>query len=431
MKKVLKLLIAGLLYMIMLPVQAQDTLVLSLDSAVSYALQHNKTLVNSKYAIDKTQQQYKETVAKGLPQVDASMDYNNFLGATASLEINPHAPPAVIEFNPTSSLKAGVNQLLFSGNYWVGLKLAKLAKKMSEEKYQKDELDVKEQTIQSYFTILASKQILQTLRENKKNAEIIYNQTENMAKAGLIEQTDAEKLSVMVTSVDNAVKSAERNLELAYNLVRFNLGLPGNQPLKLSDNLAKVEARLNIDLSSPFKIQNNVDYRLLSIQGEMAKKNIDMAKSNYLPTLVGFYSYTKKLIKPKFDMSPEHILGVKLSVPIFSSGDRKAKLNQAKIDLNINENTKALLTDRLTLQEKQLRYNYNNLVEQYLSQKENVKIAKNVLDQMNLKFQQGLVSSLDLTSANNDYLKAEIDFVTTKMKQLQAQLALRKLNNNL
>ncbi len=431
MKRILKLLITGILFWGAVQVQAQDTLVLSLDSAVSYALQHNKTLVNSKFAIDKSQQQYKETLSKGLPQVDASMDYNSFLGATASLELNPNVPPAIIEFNPTSSLKAGVNQLLFSGNYWVGLKLAKLAEKMSEEKYQKDELDVKEQTIQSYFSILASQQILKTLKENKKNAEIIYRQTENMAKAGLIEQTDADKLSVMVTSVDNAVKSAQRNLELAYNLLRFNLGLPSNQPVKLSNNLKEVEAYLRIDASSPFNVQNNIDYRLLSIQGEMAKKNIDMAKSNYLPVLVGYYSYTKKLIKPKFDMSPEHVLGVKLSVPIFSSGDRKSKLNQAKIDLNINENTKALLTDRLTLQEKQLRYNYNNLVEQYLSQKENVKIAKNVLDQMNLKFQQGVVSSLDLTSANNDYLKAEIDFVTTKMKLLQAELAIRKLNSNL
>ena len=419
MKRIIKILIIGFLIIGFVPVQAQDTLVLSLDNAISYAIEHNKTLVNSKYAIDKSVQKYKETLGQGLPQADASLDYSNFLGATASLEMNPNAPPVIIDFNPTSNFKAGVNQLLFSGNYIVALKLAKLSEKIMQESYQKDELNVKEQTIQSYFTILASEQILEKLKENKKNAQTIYKQTSNMAKAGLIEQTDADKLAVMVTSVNNAVKSAERNLELAYNLLRFNLGLASNQPVRLANTLKDVEKYLRIDAASPFNIQNNVDYRLLTIQGEMAEKTIDMAKANYLPTLVGFYSYTKKIKKPKFDMSPEHMLGLKLSIPIFSGGQRKSKLNQAKIDYNINKNT------------KELRYNYNNLVEQYLSQKENVKIAKNVLDQMNLKFKQGIVSSLDLTSANNDYLKAEIDFVTTKMKLLSAELALRKMNNNL
>jgi len=180
-----------------------------------------------------------------------------------------------------------------------------------------------------------------------------------------------------------------------------------------------------------FNIENNVDYKLVSLQGEIAKKSIDMAKASYLPSLVAFYSYTEKIKKPKFDMSPKHVLGLTLSVPIFAGGQRKSQLNQAKIDFDISENTKDLLTDQLTLQEKQLSYNYKNLVEQYLSQKENVVISKEVLDQMDLKFQQGIVSSLDLTTSNNDYLTAETDLTGTILKLLNAELELRKLKNKL
>ena len=130
-------------------------------------------------------------------------------------------------------------------------------------------------------------------------------------------------------------------------------------------------------------------------------------------------------------MTPKNILGFTLSIPIFSSGQRLSQLNQAKIDFNINENTKELLTQQLALQERQLRYNYNNLFEQFLNQKANIEIAKEVLDKMNLKYRQGIVSNLELTSANNDYLTAESNYTSIMLQLLNVELSLRKINNKL
>jgi len=431
MRQLLKIVLLVFLGLGAISLQAQEPLVLSMDSAVNYAINHNKTLTNSRFAVDKSNQQIKEAISKGLPQIDASLDYTNFLGAEASLQINPAAPPAIIEFNPTSNFKATASQLLFNGNYIVGVQIAKLAKSITEQSYQKDELNVKEQTIQAYYMILATEQILNTLRENLKNAQTLYEQTSNLANAGVIEQIDAKKLSVMLTSVDNAVKSTERQVELGYNLLRFNLGLDPDQQIMLSTSLDDIAKMIQLVPVDTFNIENNVDYKLISMQGEISNKSIDMAKASYLPSLVAFYSYTEKLKKPKFDMTPKNILGLTLSVPVFSGSMRRSQLNQAKIDYDMSNNTKDLLVDQLNLQEKQLRYNYDNLLEQYSSQKKNVQVAKEVLEQMNRKFQQGVASSLDLTSANNDYLTAETDLTGTLLQLLNAKLALRKLNNNL
>jgi outer membrane protein TolC len=423
----------SVLFLSVLSLQAQEPMKLSLDSAINYAVEHNKILINSRFAIDKSSQKIKESISQGLPQISASLDYNNFLGAEAELQLNPMAPPAIIEFNPTSSFKGSASQLIFNGNYIVGVQLSKLAKKITEQSYQKDELEVKYQTIQAYYMVLAMEQILIKLKENYKNAQDIYDNTNNLAKVGIIEQTEAKKLSVMVSSVGNAVKSTERQVELGYNLLRFQLGLESNQKIELITTLENISNQYNIltQVLDTFNIQNNIDYKLVSMQGEIAKKSINMAKASYLPSLVAFYSYTKQIKEPNFNMTPEHVLGLQLNVPIFAGGLRKSKLSQAKIDFDVSENTKDLITDQLTLQEKQLRYNYNNLLEQYFSQKENVEISKEVLDQMNLKMKQGVVSSLDVTSANNDYLKAVTDLTGTILKLLNAELELRKLNNNL
>lgn len=431
MRTIIKFFISILFCLSILSLKAQEPLVMSLDSAVNYAISHNKTLKNSRYAIDKSSQQIKEAISQGLPQIDASIDYTNYLGAEVSLQLSDAAPPAIIEFNPTSNFQASASQLIFNGNFIVGVQMAKLAKSITEQSYQKDELDVKEQTIQAYYTILASEQILNTLKENLKNTQLIYEQTLNLAEVGVIEQTEANKLSVMVTTVNNAVNSAERNLEMGFNLLRLNLGLNPNQEITLSTSLNEIATTIQLVTIDTFNIENNLDYKLISMQGEISYKSINMAKASYLPSLVAYYSYTEKIKKPVFDMTPKNVLGLTLSVPLISGGMRRSKLNQAKIDYDISSNTKDLLVDQLSLQEKQLRYNYDNFREQYFSQKNNIKISKEVLEQMNRKFKHGVASSLDLTSANSDYLQSEIDLTTTTLQLLNAELALRKLNNNL
>jgi len=433
MKYIFKIVFSSMFCLSVLALQAQEPLVLSLDSAINYSIYHNKTLLNSKFAVDKSTQKIKEIISQGLPQINASIDYSNFLGAEASLQLNPMAPPVIIEINPTSNFKASVSQLVFNGSYYVGIQLSKLAKTITEQIYQKDELNVKEQVVQAYYMVLASERILNIIKENKTNAQLIYEKTMNLANAGIIEQTEAKKLSIMVTSVDNALKATERQVELGYNILRLQLGLESAQVIILSSNLDVLAQQYIIQPISvdSFNLQNNLDFKLISMQGEIAKKQFALKKTSYLPSLFAFYSYTEKLKKPLFDMTPKNILGFTLSIPIFSSGQRLSQLNQAKIDFNINENTKELLTQQLALQERQLRYNYNNLFEQFLNQKANIEIAKEVLDKMNLKYRQGIVSNLELTSANNDYLTAESNYTSIMLQLLNVELSLRKINNKL
>lgn len=413
--------------------KAQNQLALSLDSAIQFALTHNKTLINSQYAIENSNQKYKESVSYWLPQVSAAVDYSNFLGAEASLQLNPMAPPAVIEFNPTSNFKATATQIIFNGSVYVGIQLAQLAKDLSTQTYKKDELTVKEQTIQAYYIILVSERIMDIINKNIENAQQIYEKTNNLAKAGMIEETEAKKLSVMVTTVQNAKKSTERQIELGYNLLLLQLGLESDTSIKLTTGIDEISSKYIISKegSETFNIQNNLDYKLIELQSKISKKAIDLKKANYLPSLVSFYSHTEKIEKAAFDMTPKNVLGLTLNIPIFSSGQRCAQLSQAKITHKITENSKALVKQQLTLQEKQLSYNYKNLYDQYINQKENTAVAKEVLDKMNIKYQQGLVSSLELTSANSAYLTAETTLTTTMLELLNAELALRKMNNNL
>jgi outer membrane protein TolC len=245
----------------------------------------------------------------------------------------------------------------------------------------------------------------------------------------MMEKTDADQLSVQVTMLENALKSADRQIELAYNMLRFYLGVDANVSLNLTQDLDEILKTINFEttLVQPFKIENNLDYQLMLIREEMLNRQVAMEKMNYLPTITGFYRHTEKLIVPAFDMSPADVIGVKASIPIFSSGTRRAKVAKAKIQLETGLNNKKLLNEQLLLQERQLRFNLNTALDQYESQKKNVEISKSVYNSMALKYEQGIISSLDLTTANNNYLKSETDYITALLRMLDAEIALRKL----
>ena len=413
--------------------RAQEIINLSLDSAINHALQYNLQLKNAEIKIEESKSFIRESVAIGLPQVNAFADYSNFMGADMEFSFVEGAPATVIPFKATSNLKLSVDQLIFSGNYVVGLQIAKLYKSSIVTMYEKSRQDIIEEVSKSYYLILVAETSKEIVERSLENIKDIYIQTEGLVSVGMLEQTDADQLSVQLIMLENTLQSADRQIELAYNMLRFYLGLDVNDPISLTQDLDEIMENINFEttLMNPFRLESNLDYQLMSTREIMLEKQVTLEKMNYLPTILGFYYHTEKLLKPNFDISPKDVIGVKASIPIFSSGMRKAKVAQAKIRFETGLNNKELLKDQLLLQERQLRFNLTTAMDQYESQKKNVEVSLRVYNSITLKYEQGILSSLDLTTSNNNYLKAETDYITALMRLLEAEITLRKLYSEL
>jgi outer membrane protein TolC len=169
----------------------------------------------------------------------------------------------------------------------------------------------------------------------------------------------------------------------------------------------------------------------MQTQEQINERLLDLEQWNYAPTIAGFYNYNAKLLVSGFDMNPNHLVGLNMSVPIFSSGMRKARVDQARIEYNIAQNNLDLLEDQLMLQEKQIKYDLQSSLENFYTQQENVEVAQRVYDSYRRKFEQGMATSLDLTQANSNYLDAESNYLTAMMDVMNARLQLDKLMNKL
>jgi len=455
-----------------------DELVLNLQEAVDYAVSYNKSLKNARLEVERSRRSVWESISRGLPQVDGAVDYMTYFnyelafsfgigedvsftneqyldawnetqaafptvtqqdiqnysaGSFYERTLQDMLPPTTILMSDQSTAKLQVSQLIFSGQYIIGIQTAKLAQVISEQNLEFNELNVKESVINAYYLVLITEESLAILEQNLENLGETMSQTQTMYETGMAEKTDVDQIRITVNQLENSRNALERNLELNYNMLRFQLGLEANVQVQLTDKLESLFTTLEPEnaLVVPFSIENNVTYQIMKSQEEINKKLMTMEQWNYAPTLAGFYNYNKKIRTTGFDMNPNHLAGLSLAVPIFSSGMRKARVDQAKIDYNMSQINKSILEDQLQLQEKQIRYNLESSLENYLTQKENVEVAQSVYDSYRRKFEQGMATSLDLTQANGNYLDAESNYLSAIMEVMNAKLQLNKLMNNL
>jgi outer membrane protein len=453
-----------------------DQMVLNLETAVNHAISYNKSLQNARLEVERSRRSIWEAIAQGLPQVDGTMDYMSYFNYEMQFnfgmgEIPDFSPEDMLEaWNQTSAAFPGVtqqdiynhaagshydgvlqamldpttilltdqstaklqlSQLIFSGQYIVGVQTAKLGQLISEQNYEFNELNIKESVISAYYLVLITGESLDILEQNVNNLEETLEQTRIMYNSGMAEQTDVDQIQITVNLLSDSRNALQRNLELNYNMLRFQLGIEANVDLMLSDSLEALFINMQAEsaLTLPFNMENNVTYQMMETQEEISKKMLGLEQWNYAPTIAGFYNYNAKILTSGFDMNPNHLVGLNMSVPIFSSGMRKARVDQAKIEYSMAQTNKSILEDQLTLQEKQYKYNLQSSMENLITQEENVEVAQRVSDSFRRKFEQGMATSLDLTQANGNYLDAESNYLNAIMQVMNAKLQLDKLMN--
>lgn len=421
--------------------ETENELVLSLDEAQEYAIQHNKMVISARLDVNASKMALWEMISTGLPQVSSSAGLTDnikqmvflmpdfFGGTDTKIPITMGS-----QYNASVGLQASM--LLFNAPYLVGIETTKLAKKLAETNVSSTELDVREAVTSVYYLILVSEESLRILNGNLENLRETLKSTRTMFNVGMAESTDVDQMVSNVNMVENSRSMLERTMEMNYNLLRFQLGVESDTKIRLTGTLDDLTQAVHVEelLSQEFNYTNNLSYKLIEGQEQLSELGLKAQKAQVLPTLAGVIQTTKTGMGDKMseiDWYNSSLIALQLSVPIIASGQRYARIKKAQINLEKARNTKDMISDQLRIQEKQLRYNLVNANLQYKSQKDNVEVSRRVYTSTENKFKQGMASSLELTQANSLYLQAENNYVSALMNLLQTKLALDKLLNNM
>ncbi len=272
---------------------------LSLKQAQEYALLNNAEAKNSILDLELAKKQIWETTAIGLPQLNAQANYQHLftvpelsLGGTTFLttDLNPGTPitsdninngDVSLGFTPAAPIQLGVKdnttlditltQLVFSGEYLVGLQASKVFYLMSDQSRIKTELDLKEAVSNTYSLVLVLEQSKITLEQSLENLNKTLAEMREMYNQGFIENTDVDQIELTMLNVTNSVNSINRQVSTTKDLMKFQLGMPFENELVLTDSLGSIAADITMEsvMAKSFNVNQNINYQILETQEKL------------------------------------------------------------------------------------------------------------------------------------------------------------------
>ena len=442
MKKQIKQIILFLFLMVVglsLKAQEEENTRFSLDQATQYAMQNSYVLFNTKQDVTIAQKQVWETITTGLPQVSGTANYSMYLNLPVSLlpgEFFGEDPGTYIpvKFGQDYSADFGfsVSQQVFDGSWIVGVSSAELYLNLAKQANEKTEIDIRNAVAQAYYTVLISERYRVVMLENLNNTTDLYEETKVYYENGFREQQDVDQLRLLQKNAENEVLRSERELKIAKTVLKYTMGYNMNQEIELTDDIDVFVSPLEKETNTvDLDLVEHVDYRIAQSNFEVSEKLYRLEKVAYLPKLDAFYSYSKTSYGNKANLLqeawfPSSLIGFKASIPIFNSGNKRAKVQIARIKLDKAEND--MRYAGITLQKDYLTASaeMETAREQFQNTRENLDLAQSILDKTHIKFNNGMISSAELSQQESQYITTWQQLVTATLSLLQADLNLKK-----
>lgn len=419
--------------------QLTDTVAhFSLQEAIDYAQNHSSSILNAKLDQDIAGNTVRQTIAIGLPQLSGNANFQDFLKVPTNLLpgdfFGQPGTLVPVKFGVKYQSSAGLelNQKVFDGTYLVGLQASRTYKELSTKNLKRSRIETAVAVSKAYYSVLVSNEQLSLLDANLLRLKKSFHDTEALFKNGFVEKIDVDRLTVLNNNLETERENVIRLLTLNVNLLKFQMGMSIQSKLTLKDSISGLQVEHMLSASDTATYQNRIEYSLLETQKKLNELDLKRYKSLYLPTLSAFgntsESFQSNSFSDLFDRSfPTTVIGLRLAVPIISGGMKIYQVRNAKLEILKTQNNLNNLKNGINLEVEQAQTTYMNGLKSLENQKRNMELAQEVLRVTKIKYEQGVGSSIEVTTAEtslkesqNNYINALYDLLINKVNMDKA-----------
>jgi len=419
--------------------------VVSLEEAIAFGEQNNRNVQTANMEVQKAYKEKWSTIAIGLPQISANANYQNFIELPTSLIPaqffgGNEGEFAEVQFGTPQIMDAGVTvqQLIFDGSYIVGLEASRVFLTISKNIFEKTLLEVRKNIVNTYSSVLLVRENILFLEKNKQNLTNTLKELNQLFRNGFEEEESVEQLRLTLSGVETQLRYAQNLERITLNMLKLLMGFPSQSPLLLSDTLDKLtnESLFNLQIPEEHNLDNNVDIKIAenNLLSETLLYRYERSKS--LPRLSAFLNgnYTGNSETFSFTESSQKwfgaaLFGVNLQVPIFSSLQRRANSQKAKIAVSQAEKNLTETQERIFIEVQAAENEYQLAVENYFTNKENLDLASRIETKNQTKYFEGVASSFELREAQLQLYSAQNNYIKSIQNVIQKKLILETLLN--
>ncbi len=410
---------------------------LSLDECIKIALNDNPTIKIKDMEIKRVDYSHKEALGQLLPSVNFSGQYTRNLAIQTIYMTTPEGSTS-IKMGRDNTYSTGFNASvpLVMPTLWKSIKLSDNQILQNVEAARANKLSLVNQVKNAYYALLLAEDSKRAIEENHATAQFNADVFQKKFDLGTASEYDVLRARVVVTNLEPSIIEADNAIETLELQLKVLMGMDVRTDFKPSQKLDDFKIQMYNDvLATDTSLVNNTSLKSLDLQTDYLKKSLDVTKMAWYPTLNGSFNYMWNSMSngspfKNFDWHPSSSVGLTLTLPLFTGGQRLYKQRQAEVALREMRWQRENLQRSLQMQVQTQMNLINRTAKQIESNEAGVRQATKANDIMEQSFKMGVGTFIQLLDTEDALLYARLSYYQAIHDYLVAQSNLEYLLGN-
>jgi outer membrane protein TolC len=396
----------------------------TLQNCIQYAIQHNPDIQNAKINEQITEAQIQGKLADWYPQI-------NF---TYNLQHNIQLPTFIFNgnvshsgTNNTSGANFSLTQNIFNRDVLLASRTSKDVRQAASENTENQKINLAVMVSKAFYDLILTEQQLKVTDEDIVRINQSLKDAYYQYQAGIVDKTDYKRATIALNNAKAQKKSGEESLKAKYAYLKDLMGYPANQIIGLDYDTTQMENEVLIDTLQTVNYNDRIEIQQLQTQKKLQEYNLQYYKWSFLPNLSAFGNYNLNYLNNNFSKLysqayPNSFVGLTLSLPIFQGGKRLQQIKQAQFQITQASNDIRSYENQINSQYQNALATYKSNLYNYYSLKENLSLASEVYDVIQMQYRSGVKAYLDVITAESDLRTAQINYYNALYQVLASKI---------
>jgi len=411
-------------------VNARDSLLaeVTLKNAIDYAIIHQPIIQQSLLDQELVEANIRSRLSEMYPQLNFNyLLQHNFIIQTAVIAGNN----VKLGVNNTSAGQFSFSQNIFSRDVLLANRTKSTLREQGRQVTSSNKIDIAADVAKAFYDVLSTMQQLRISNENIVRIERSLKDAYNQYTAGIADKIDYKRATITLNNTNADKRSNESLLDAKLAYLKAMMGYPNSGKLNIVYDSSQVEKEIQLDTLTKPDYRLRIEYNLLETRQRLLEYNVKYNKWSYLPNISATGAYNlnfqnngfNKLYNNNF---PNSFTAVSLGFPLFQGGKRKADTRIAQLDLQRNNLEIVNLQNNINAGYAQALAMYKSNLQYYLALKENLALAREVYDVVQLQYRSGIKTYLEVITAETDLRTSQINYYTAIYQLLSSKVDVQK-----
>ena len=411
------------------PQQAADTLTsATLQACVQYALKHYPLVQQALLDEQITDRQIKGKLADWYPQIGIVGSYQNDfqlpIVAFAGQYVNSGT------YN-NSAVAASLTQNIFNRDVLLAAKTKKDVMTNIKQTTVTDKIDVTVNVSKAWYDVLLTEKEIEVLDDDVVRLERNLKDTYNQYQGGLVDKTDYKRAMISLNNSKAERKADQESLKAKFATLKQLMGYTTPDSLHLVYDSAEMESEVYMDTLATIDYSKRIEFQQLTTQKRLQQADVQYEKWAYIPTVSAGAGYSLNYLNPRFsnlysNNFPTSYAGLNVSIPIFQGTKRVQNIRIAELQLTRLDWDMINLQTTISTQYAQALANYKAYLNNYYVERDNLGLARDVFNTIELQYRSGIKAYLDLITSETDLRTAQVNYSNALYQVLSSKLDVEK-----